>query len=363
MSLIADLLAKANRKEQSGDIPPGLRRVVQESEQKQVLRKRILIVSGIFLGVVLAGIAVLWGMNSLMTPAAPVQTARIAQPPVPAPSPAPAPAQPLASPPVASSDAQAPAQGMVAPQQRDTQGLSKTNTDAVRPGMVKPEPVEKRPASEPSSVPVARAAGEKASSAKATAGSELSRNPRAERDMYLYRGKAYENSGNYREALEAYRKAFELDRKNYIVLNNISGMLIRQGSFAEAVTYARQALDLRTDYVPAMVNLGIAYMQGGKTADAEQIFRKALSLDSGNRSILLNLGILTERSNQYEQAVQWYTRLAELRDVQGMLGLARIAERQGKRADAVRYYQEIAGTNPDPAVQKLVNERLSVLGD
>lgn len=359
MSLIADLLAKANRKEQSGDIPPGLRRVVQESEQKQVLRKRILIVSGIFLGVVVAGIAVLWGMNSLMTPAAPVQTARIAQPPVPAPSPAPA--EPLAAPPVAASDAQAPAQGLIAAHQGDMQGSPKT--DAVRPGMVKPEPAEKKPASEPSSVPVARAAGEKASSVKPAAGSEPSRNPRAERDMYLYRGKAYENSGNYREALEAYRKAFELDRKNYIVLNNISGMLIRQGSFAEAATYARQALDLRTDYVPAMVNLGIAYMQGGKTADAEQIFRKALALDSGNRSILLNLAILSERSNQYEQALQWYTRLAELRDGQGMLGLARIAERQGKRADAVRYYQEIAGTNPDPAVQRLVNERLSVLGD
>ncbi len=119
----------------------------------------------------------------------------------------------------------------------------------------------------------------------------------------------------------------------------------------------------RADYVPAMVNLGIAYMQGGKTADAEQVFRKALSLDSGNRSILLNLGILSERSNQYEQALQWYTRLAELRDVQGMLGLARIAERQGKRADAIKYYQEIAGTNPDPAVQRLINERLSVLGE
>lgn len=360
MSLIADLLAKANRKEQSGDIPPGLRRVVQESEQKQVLRKRILIVSGIFLGVVAAGIAVLWGMNSLMTPAAPVQTARIAQPQVPAPAPSPAPAEPLAAPPVAASDAQAPAQGLIASQQRDTQGSSKT--DAVRPG--KPEAAEKKPASEPSSVPVSRAAsGEKASSVKPTAGSEPSRNPRAERDMYLYRGKAYENNGNYRDALEAYRKAFELDRKNYIVLNNISGMLIRQGSFAEAVTYARQALDLRADYVPAMVNLGIAYMQGGKTADAEQVFRKALSLDSGNRSILLNLGILSERSNQYEQALQWYTRLAELRDVQGMLGLARIAERQGKRADAIKYYQEIAGTNPDPAVQRLINERLSVLGE
>lgn len=359
MSLIADLLAKANRKEQSGDIPPGLRRVVQESEQKQVLRKRILIVSGIFLGVVVVGIAALWGMNYLITPAAPVQTARIAQPPVAVPSPAPA--QPLAVPSVAAPDAPAPAQTPIAAQQGDMKGSPKT--DAVRPGLDKPEPAEKKPALAPSSAPVARSAGEKVSSAKPAAGSEPSRNLRAERDMYLYRGKAYENSGNYREALEAYRKAFELDRKNYIVLNNISGMLIRQGSFAEAATYARQALDLRTDYVPAMVNLGIAYMQGGKTADAEQIFRKALVLDSGNRSILLNLAILSERSNQYEQAVQWYTRLAELRDVQGMLGLARIAERQGKRADAVRYYQEIAGTSPDPAVQRLVNERLSVLGD
>jgi len=359
MSLIADLLAKANRKEPSGDIPPGLRRVVQESEQKQVLRKRILIVSGIFLGVVVAGMGVLWGMNSLMTPAAPVQTARIVQPPVPASAPAAAPAEPPVVPQVSSSVAQAPVQGSMPVQQRDMLGSS--NTDAVRP--VKPELAEKKPASEPSSVPVARAAGEKMSSKKPTAGSEPSRNPRAERDMYLYRGKAYENSGNYREALEAYRKAFELDRKNYIVLNNISGMLIRQGSFAEAVTYARQALDLRTDYIPAMANLGIAYMQGGKTADAEQIFRKALSLDSGNRGILLNLGILSERLNQYEQAFQWYTRLAELRDVQGMLGLARIAERQGKRTDAIKYYREIAGTNPDPAVQRLVNERLSVLGD
>lgn len=359
MSLIADLLAKANRKEQSGDIPPGLRRVVQESEQKQVLRKRILIVSVLFLGAVITGMAVLWAVNSLMTPAVPVQPSRIAQPPGAAPAPSSLPAQPPAAPPGISSDAPAPAQSPVASPQQDTPGSPKT--DAERP--VKPEPVEKKPAAEPSSVPGARAAGEKTSSPKPAAGTEPSRNPRAERDMYLYQGNAYESSGNYREALAAYRKAFELDRKNYIVLNNMSGMLIRQGSFAEAVSYARQALDLRGDYVPAMVNLGIAYMQGGKPTEAELTLRKALSLDSGNRSILLNLGILSERSHQYEQALQWYTRLAELRDVQGMLGLARIAERQGKRADAIRYYQEIAGTNPDAAVQRLINERLSVLGE
>jgi len=180
-------------------------------------------------------------------------------------------------------------------------------------------------------------------------------------DLLLYAARSCENRRDYRAALENYRKALAIDNDNYLLMNNMAGVLIAMGAHPEATTYARLALGIRKDYVPALINLGIAQIKVGETATGEGSFAKALAIEPQNRKALLNLALLQERSRNFENARDTFGRLASLGDVQGNLGMARIAEAEGKKPLAARAYRDASARELDVKTRKLVNERIVLL--
>jgi hypothetical protein len=118
--------------------------------------------------------------------------------------------------------------------------------------------VEKKPAAEPSSVPGARAAGEKTSSPKPAAGTEPSRNRVHKRDMYLNRQCVYESSGTYRKRLRHIARRLNTTRKT--ISSNIIPASDPPGSFAEAViTPGRRSTSGATMF--RQCHHGIAYIR------------------------------------------------------------------------------------------------------
>ncbi len=339
MSLIADLLAKLNRREPSGEVPPGLRRVVESDAHRHTQRRRIVLLSLVLLAVVVAGIASLFAIDRYVSAPKEQVAARLPQP----------------APAVPSSSADSPVWTAPAPQQ-----------PASAPERT---PVEQKAQAQDQAVPELPRAEKPAESEAKPSRTRAAERPsqgipdrRAELELHLYAAKAHEARREYQQALASYREALELDPKNFVILNNVAGTLLRLGSAGEAARFARQALTVRQDYVPAMINLGVAEVQGGSLADGELYLNKALGYDPGNRSLLMNLGLLHERRGNPERAASFYAKLAEARDVQGQLGLARIAEKQGRTADAVRYYRELLQSESvDAAAHRFANERLNAL--
>ncbi|MCL4558299.1 MAG: tetratricopeptide repeat protein [Deltaproteobacteria bacterium] len=187
-----------------------------------------------------------------------------------------------------------------------------------------------------------------------------SRDDFANRDVYLYTASTYESKRDYYQALYNYKKALELDPENYIILNNISSMLIRTGSYEEAITYLKNALAIKNTYTPSLINLGIACIRLGKLTEGEGYFTKALSIEPSNKHAIVNLAILQERTGDLDKAYASFHRLSEMGDIQGYLGLARISEKKGKNLDAARIYREILSMGDvDPKLKKLARERLS----
>ncbi len=338
MSLIADLLAKLNRREPSGEVPPGLRRVVESDAHRHTQRRRIVLLSLVLLAVVVAGIAALFAADRYISaPKAPVAARQ----------PQPAPAVPSAE-----------LHVRAEPQQQQP------------PSAPEQKPVVQKAQAQEQTVPELPRAEKRAESEAKPSRTRPAEKPsqgipdhRAELELHLYTAKAHEARRAYQQALTSYRTALEFDPKNFIILNNIAGTLLRLGSADEAARFARQALSVRQDYVPAMINLGVAEVQSGNLADGELYLNKALGYDPGNRSLLMNLGLLHERRGNPERAASFYAKLAEARDVQGQLGLARISERQGRAADAARYYRELLQSEGvDAATHRFANERLNALG-
>ena len=63
------------------------------------------------------------------------------------------------------------------------------------------------------------------------------------KDVYLFAARTHEAKGEFKQALDYYLKALELDPANYIVMNNIAGVYIRLKLYIEALSYSNKALD------------------------------------------------------------------------------------------------------------------------
>lgn len=83
-------------------------------------------------------------------------------------------------------------------------------------------------------------------------------------------GNAYVDLGEYKEAVDAYKEAIELNPELSKPHNNLGLAYAASNRIAEAVTEFNQAVQLTPDYAEAHFNLGVAYLQLGRKQEAEE---------------------------------------------------------------------------------------------
>jgi len=98
-------------------------------------------------------------------------------------------------------------------------------------------------------------------------------------------GLAYESVASsvgkdaYAKAIEAYKKASELNPLNPGLKLSLARVYFVSGDVAQAKNYANQALALKGDYIDALVVISQIFKSEGNTKDALTYGRAALSLD------------------------------------------------------------------------------------
>ena len=356
MSLITDLLSRVRQPDPKRDIPPILRDSVLEETARRKARKRLLIPVIVLFGVVLGfGAISLW--ESLLTP---LMVSRITEHTTPEVQHIRQVAVPL--PPQSRSEVAQPAQSPTGPQAVYTAVERKPKSKPVR--HTREKSVTK--SSEQDAISVSAGALKEVERKKTSRmnglkpEAELEKNiSKQDRDLYLYMARTFEMEKNYHQALSNYKKVLVIEPDNYVVMNNISCALIHLGSYEEAIEYAKRALSLRRDYLPSLINLGAAYGQLGKYHESEGYLLRALSMESKNRVILLNLGLIYEKMGALDKAGKYFVSLSETGEVEGHMGLARIAEKQGRTADAISFYKTaMSFDNAGSQTWNLANERL-----
>jgi tetratricopeptide (TPR) repeat protein len=377
VSLLADLLLKikprAGRAQSKTDIPPGLKNVVSDSAKKESSRKRIAILLVVLLLAVGVGFGSIYVIERYMLPA-PVKKGDRAR--------RPAPAQPQQESP--------PVQGMpetakAAPDTNSAEERKSGRAEEESRPVKQPKKAKVKPSKESIDKAADKETLHEARQAKASEaverqdGQEPAKTPEkipqppiqtaaqqpppkpdfASRDAYLYGAKSYESRKDYQQALLNYKKALELDPKNHIIMNNIAGVLINMGLYDEAVQRLKNAAEIKRDYVPSLINLAIAYIKLNDMAEGERHLSRALSIEPLNRSALLNLAVLHERQENNDKAYGYFMKLSEAGDIQGFVGIARIAEKQGRTQEAARIYREMLTISGiDHNIKRLANDRL-----
>jgi Tfp pilus assembly protein PilF len=357
MSLLVDLLSKTRTKESKKDIPPGLRRTVVDGTYKKKTRRKVIILSVLVLIVFLAGFGTIYVTEmfkaSLSTTIATKTHAR----------------QPT---PTSNIRDEGP------PNLSKIEPHVNTATPPPKTLLTETGPQEKpKSAGESSPRMASNVAKDSEPSIPATVKTQVQGigktgtseklniekgQQKTNKDVYLYAARTHEARSEFKQALDYYMRALELDPANYIVMNNIAGVYIRLKLYNEALSYSNKALEVKTNYVPSLINAGIAQVSLGNFSEGEGFLTRAATIEPLNKLAIFNLAVLCEKRGSNDRAYENYFNLSQMRDVDGCLGAARILERQGRNAEAARFYREILTIeSAAPSIRQFANQRLGQL--
>ncbi len=355
MSLLADLLSKIKQPQAKREVPPNLKNIVQNASLKSTNKRKIILLSVLFIVSVSMGIALVYFTGTLTNKSvspAPLTTQETMQPPAPA----------------------------VLAEKEEVKSSSSESSAAKEAEPVPPTPVKKKSSR---AAPKQKEKSPEAPTHPVTASKVREMLPKLEQvivkkessgqfpsrpvdesvqDAYLYSAGELEIKNDYQGALINYKKALEIDSNNYVIMNNIAYIYLHLGLIEESVNYSQRALEINKEYIPALTNMGIASAKSENFSAAEGYFHQALKFDPHNSKALLNLAILYEQQMDYARALDHFSRLAKTGDSSGVLGSARIYEKQGKTEEALTMYKNAYANNSlDNKARSEIRQRIQML--
>ncbi|RJQ20294.1 MAG: hypothetical protein C4560_05205 [Nitrospiraceae bacterium] len=368
MSLLADLLSKIKQPQLKREVPPNLKNIIRDSAKKSTNRRRLILLSVLFAVAVSAGAYLVYLTRTLTEK--PVSNTDITSKGIPASvkQMEPEGGADKNNPPL-SSAGKTEDNAIPVPGKEKVEGGSEEKEKIATP--IRPAVAVGKHKTEKISLVAAKAPdikNEKDATEEDVAPDMLrATHPETEKkhagaDTYLYRAKEFEMKKDFSGALANYKKALEMEKDNAVIMNNIAYILLEMDLIEESIKYSQMALGKNKDHAAALINIGIAHAKAGDITAAGEYLKRAFSLEPDNRHVVLNLAVFHEKQKDYERASEYFTRLAQLGDAEGPLGLARIYEIQGKIEEAIKRYRDIYVNGAlDERTRSLVRQRIMVL--
>jgi len=143
-------------------------------------------------------------------------------------------------------------------------------------------------------------------------------------ETYFQHGLSLEETGApIEKAIEAYRKAVELNPGAAGALVNLGTIYYRQRKYEEAESQYQRAIEVDANYPLAHYNLGNLYDEQGDLTRAEQHYNTALQLNPNYADAHFNLALLSERRGDFLKAVRHWKSYLKLDNTGTWANIAR----------------------------------------
>ncbi|WP_157159323.1 tetratricopeptide repeat protein [Brachyspira pilosicoli] len=129
---------------------------------------------------------------------------------------------------------------------------------------------------------------------------------------YNNRGTAKKDLCRYKESIDDYDKAIELNNNYSEAYNNRGVSKSNLGNNKEAIDDYNKAIELNPNYSEAYNNRGVSKSNLGNDKEAIKDFDKAIELDSNNADIYNNRGEAKNNLKQYKEATKDFYKAIEL---------------------------------------------------
>jgi len=162
-------------------------------------------------------------------------------------------------------------------------------------------------------------------------------NAERQAENYFQNGLALEESGApIEKAIEAYRKAIELNPGAAGALVNLGTIYYRQRKYEEAESQYLKAVQVDANYPLAHYNLGNLYDEQGDLTRAEQHYTTALELNPNYADAHFNLALLSERRGDFLKAVRHWKSYLKLDNTGTWANIARRQLEKLREATLIR---------------------------
>jgi tetratricopeptide (TPR) repeat protein len=163
--------------------------------------------------------------------------------------------------------------------------------------------VKLQPGSEEAITTLAYLYNELGDTARAT--QVLSSVPNAERSAKLYSalGYTYEQQKQYKNAVEAYRHAIELDRDNLDAIRGLAQNLLNDGQADAALEQYKVIADANPEDAQTYVRIAEIYRKQGKFEVALDNLKKAESMVQDSVEVPYNIAAIYQAQGRYDEAI------------------------------------------------------------
>lgn len=121
--------------------------------------------------------------------------------------------------------------------------------------------------------------------------------------LYSNLGIAYELIHDYEKARESYEKALEINPKSSSTLNNLAELTAHEGNRQDAAHLFDSAISSDPLYIEPYLNVAKMLIEMRKFSGAEPYLRKILNIEPRNAEALNLLGVITAVTERSEEAV------------------------------------------------------------
>jgi len=169
------------------------------------------------------------------------------------------------------------------------------------------------------------------------------------RKILSYMGRAYIESGNPKEGIEALKKVIEVYPYHMNAMLNLGVAYGNINDFDNALATYERVINIKPDYAKVHNNIANIYMKQKKLDDALNEFRLAAQFDPENAVIHFNVGIVALNKKFYEEARDAFQKTIEIRPGWAMahknLGVV-LYQYLKKRKEGAKHFQEALKFDP-----------------
>jgi tetratricopeptide (TPR) repeat protein len=185
---------------------------------------------------------------------------------------------------------------------------------------------------------------------------------RAEAYYHFSLARNYEESGNFLNAVDEYKKAIQLDPQSANLYIELANAYLRNRQLNNAIREAETAVRIDSESLEAHRLLGSIYYGIVRNEDSQrapasseylkkaiQEYEKICSLDTTDTNSLVVLSLLYRYDGQGEKAVETAKRLLEKAPSSeaGLANLAQIYSEQGNTQEAINVFKKALEVNPN----------------
>jgi tetratricopeptide (TPR) repeat protein len=171
-------------------------------------------------------------------------------------------------------------------------------------------------------------------------------------EYWLYLGYYYYESGKYKEAIEACKKAIRIKPDYAIAYEGLGLTYSKLAMHREEIEAFKQAIKIKPDYEEAHYNLGVTYGNLGMNREAIEAYKKAIKIKPDYEEAHYNLGIAYGNLGMNREAIEAYKKAIKIKpehlDAHNNLGNA--YRKLGMYKEAIETYKQAIKIKPDYAM-------------